>query len=292
MGTNKDIRNLSPLRYPGSKKKIASYLYSILKHNNLTPSIFVEPFVGGGNVALNFVFNGIVDKAIIADKDKLIYSFWLFALKKPAYLIDFIKRIRVNLNSFYKYKSIAKNSSRCKNSELAEACIFLNRTSFSGILNDQAGPIGGVKQKSDYKINCRFNKKRLIKKIKLISALNKKIIVLPYDWRKTIAYVNKLRKKETLDSNQIFFYFDPPFYNKAAALYRCSFDNNAHKQFSKKLMKLKHNWVLSYDNADEIKKLYSKNKYMHIDMPYSINSHAKKIKKELIITSLKLPQIS
>jgi len=52
--------------------------------------------------------------------------------------------------------------------------------------------------------------------------------------------------------------------------------------------------VLSYDNAPEIKKMYSQKKYIktHIEVPYSINSHAKRIEKELIITPLSLPDIT
>jgi hypothetical protein len=42
--------------------------------------------------------------------------------------------------------------------DIAVKCLFLNRTTFSGILHGRAGPMGGRKQQSDYKIDCRFNK--------------------------------------------------------------------------------------------------------------------------------------
>ena len=160
------VKDLSPLRYPGSKKKLVSYLYEIIKFNRLNPNVLVEPFVGGGNVALHFLLNEIVDKIIIADKDKLIYSFWEVLFSNPDYLINFIKSVKIDLDTFYQYKEIARTFKYYKKEKLAEACIYLNRTSFSGIMTDIAGPLGGKSQKSQYKIDCRFNKKRLIEKIK------------------------------------------------------------------------------------------------------------------------------
>jgi DNA adenine methylase len=92
----------------------------------------------------------------------------------------------------------------------------------------------------------------------------------------------------------LFFYFDPPFFKKADGLYRCYFNKEEHKQLHKEIICLRYDWVLSYDNAPEIRRLYSNDKYipMHIEVPYSINSHAKRIEKELIITPLALPRFS
>jgi DNA adenine methylase len=39
--------------------------------------------------------------------------------------------------------------------ELGLAFLFFNRTNYSGIIN--AGPIGGKRQLSKYKMQCRFN---------------------------------------------------------------------------------------------------------------------------------------
>lgn len=286
------VKNLSPLRYPGSKKNLVVYLYRIIKHNKLSPNVFIEPFAGGGNVALNFITNKIVKKIIIADKDKLLYSFWYTVFAEADYLINFIRRTRVDLKTFLKYKKIAQNAEDYDRRELARACLFLNRTSFSGILTNIAGPLGGVKQKSKYKINCRFNKEVLIKKIRYISSFKKKVIVLPYDWSDTVNYAKKWIKYRKL-LNKPFFYFDPPFFRKAKDLYRCYFDSAKHIEFCNELLSLEYDWVLSYDNVSEIKEMYSNNSYiqMHMEMPYSINSHAKRIEKELIITPLDLPKL-
>jgi len=287
------VKDLSPLRYPGSKKRLVLYLCEIIKYNKLNPDVLIEPFAGGGNIALHFLLNQIVNKAIIADKDKLIYSFWNVLFSNPDYLIDFIKKVKVNLNNFYRYKEMARNFENYEEEKLAEACIYLNRTSFSGIMTDIVGPLGGKNQQSQYKIDCRFNKKTLIEKMKYISSLSRNVIVLSFDWKDTIKYAQDwVRNKKRLD--RLFFYFDPPFFNKANDLYRCYFNKEEHKQLYEEIICLNYDWVLSYDNAPEIRRLYSNDKYitMHMEVPYSINSHAKRIEKELIITPLALPKLS
>lgn len=282
------MKVISPLRYPGSKRKLFNYLERILVYNNLSPQVLIEPFVGGGSVFLNFLSHHKTSIAIIADKDELIYSFWKTIFTEPEYLINFIRKVKVNLKNFDHYRYISSHPNGFSRKELAAACLFLNRTTFSGILNNSAGPIGGRRQKSSYKINCRFGRKNLIRKISSISTFKNRVVVLPYSWEETLEFITtKLNYKQV----KLLFYFDPPFYRKADQLYRYHFNNSTHKNLRDALVKLKQTWILSYDRANEVKNLYSGFKRIHISMPYSINSPAKRIEKELIITPLKLPRI-
>jgi len=89
------------------------------------------------------------------------------------------------------------------------------------------------------------------------------------------------------------FYFDPPFFKKADELYRFFFSEREHSLLAQRVVALKHDWILSYDNASEVRKMYSKNDYVkiNVDMPYSLNSHGNRIEQELIITPLHLPNL-
>ncbi|MCQ4574336.1 MAG: DNA adenine methylase [Candidatus Brocadiales bacterium] len=276
----------SPLRYPGSKNNLVKYIKKVLDFNEFKPDVLVEPFVGGGSVSLNFLLNNWVNKVIIADKDRLIYSFWKVVFNDPKCLIKFIKNVDINVENFCKYKKIA-TSKEASNKKFAEACIFLNRTSFSGILKDSTGPIGGKKQNAKYKINCRFNRKLLIEKIKYISHFKNRVIVLPYGWEKTIRYAEKVKQ-----NNKIFFYFDPPFYKKGNRLYRHYFNEKEHLELSKAIKRLKNKWILSYDKAQEIKKMYRIYRgciRSGFAFPYSINSPARRMEEEYFITPFKKP---
>ncbi|MEW5908020.1 MAG: DNA adenine methylase [Patescibacteria group bacterium] len=282
------MRVISPLRYAGSKRKLFNYLERILVHNYLQPKMLVEPFVGGGSIFLNFLSNHKRSKAIIADKDELVYSFWKTLFTEPTYLINFIKRVKVSLRTFDKYKYISSHPNKFNRKKLAEACIFLNRTSFSGILNNSAGPIGGRTQKSTYKIDCRFGRKNLIERIKDVSALKNRVTILPYDWEHTVNYLDR---KSKYKNDDVLVYLDPPFYRKADQLYRHHFDIVDHVKLRDALMRLGHSWILSYDRTEEIQNLYSAFARINVSMPYSINSPAKRLEKEFIITPLKLPRI-
>ena len=44
---------LSPLRYPGGKAKVADFVQCLIKENALLDGTYVEPYVGGGSVALS-----------------------------------------------------------------------------------------------------------------------------------------------------------------------------------------------------------------------------------------------
>ena len=279
---------LSPLRYPGSKIKLVKYLSKVLEFNHFEPKILVEPFVGGGSVFLNFIENGWVERVIIGDKDKLVFSFWKVLFENPQHLIKFVKKIKVNTKNFAFYKNVALNESRYSENKLAEACLFLNRTSFSGILANSAGPIGGKKQESEYKINCRFNKKIIIQKIEKISSFAPMVTVLPFDWNRTINYALRNNSKAKL-----FFYLDPPFFQKADKLYRHYFEKkDLHQSLNRKLKSLNHKWVLSYDRAPEIKEMYKPFIQRSFAFPYSINSPARRIEKEYFITSKNLKRPS
>lgn len=56
---------LSPLRYPGSKRRLVNFIKKTLELNSLHPQVYVESFVGGGSVALQLLQNNQVDKIIL-----------------------------------------------------------------------------------------------------------------------------------------------------------------------------------------------------------------------------------
>ena len=70
------MKFLSPLRYPGGKAKVADFVQCLIKENALLDGTYVEPYVGGGSVALYLLFNEYVSYIYINDKDISIYAFW------------------------------------------------------------------------------------------------------------------------------------------------------------------------------------------------------------------------
>ena len=99
------------------------------------------------------------------DKDKSIYAFWYSVLNKTNKLCNMIEKTEITIENWEKQKAVQKNKDQEKDLlKLGFSTFFLNRTNRSGIIN--AGAIGGKEQKGNYKIDCRFNKMDLIKRIK------------------------------------------------------------------------------------------------------------------------------
>ena len=57
----------SPLRYPGSKRRFIGYIERALEINQIKPSLYIEPFIGGGSIALQLLQDNFVDYAILMD---------------------------------------------------------------------------------------------------------------------------------------------------------------------------------------------------------------------------------
>jgi len=274
---------VSPLRYPGAKRRFSGYIAEVIRLNGLKPKLFVEPFAGGASVALNLLHDGVVESIALADKDPLVSSFFKVVFTDCQWLINKVKATTVTLKKWDFYREQEHTSDRTR----AFACLFLNRTSFSGILAPSAGPIGGREQESDYCINCRFPVDTLVKRIERISALSDKVKFVKHaDWQETIKLTEQLGYKK----NDVFYYLDPPFYKKAERLYRFYFDDDEQRALKKALGTLKQPWLLSYDPAQEIATMYSSNGYSKkVDLLYSASGkNGRGAAKELIITNLEM----
>ena len=55
---------------------MADVFKQIVEANAILDGTYVEPFVGGGSVALSLLLNDYVSRIVINDKDRSIYAFW------------------------------------------------------------------------------------------------------------------------------------------------------------------------------------------------------------------------
>ncbi len=110
---------------------------------------------------------------------------------------------------------------------------------------------------SPYKIDCRFPKPTLIQRIQQIAAYRERIYaVWNLSWDETITLVMQEQGADRLPQNDIFYYFDPPFFEKANALYRYYFSEVDHVRLRDRLFQIDDKWLLSYDSAQQVEMLY------------------------------------
>jgi DNA adenine methylase len=255
----------SPLRYPGGKGKVAEYFKALFKDNLLYDGIYVEPYAGGASVALSLLFNEYASRIIINDIDVSIYSFWYSVLNQTDELCKLITDTPVSLQEWDRQRDIQKRKSQFGALKVGFSTFYLNRTNRSGIIN--AGIIGGKKQTGTWKLDARFNKKDLVKRIQRIALYKDKIDLHNLD---AIDLIRRIRGR--LPSKSLF-YFDPPYYVKGKDLYLNYYKHNDHEEIAKKIAGLsKHKWVVSYDNVNPICDLYSKFRQVKYSLNYSAAS--------------------
>lgn len=256
--------NPSPLRYPGGKYKLYKYIAELIKSNNC--NTYIEPFCGGGAVALELLFNNVVKSIIINDYDYTIYCFWDSVLHRTDEFIEKVLQIDVSIEEWYKQKAVRKDLDNYDSLEIGFSTFFLNRTNRSGII-DKAGPIGGFSQQGNYPINCRFNKERLVTKIKKIG--DKRDYIKVYNLE-ALDFIDNI----IMNTRKTFTFFDPPYYGKGPELYTNFYSHGDHVNLAHTILKkLKsRNWIVTYDNINTIKCMYSKVDSIEFELKYSLQS--------------------
>lgn len=273
-------RYQSPLRYPGAKsglsKVIGELIAAAQRSTRVGPvDLLVEPFAGGASTSLRLVGAGTVERALLADADPMVASFWQVAASRTRELIDRISDEHASYVAvggakalerwdYWRDWTAALGTTRAtKDLELATRCLFLNRTTFSGILHGQAGPIGGRSQTSEYGIGCRFNLEGLVERLDYVGRLydaGRLVDVWHSDWRATLQ--NVATHYKTLLPDRVVAYLDPPYLSKSGKLYGRSFDIKAladgtdldwtaglqHYDLAGYLRReMQYRWILSYD---------------------------------------------
>lgn len=99
---------------------------------------------------------------------------------------------------------------------------YLNRTNRSGVLN--GGPIGGLDQTGNYKIDARFNRDDLMERLRILSLYAKSIVASQDDG------IDTIRKYAPQDDT--FVYADPPYFEKAGSLYLNAFMASDHEKLA------------------------------------------------------------
>jgi len=250
----------SPLRYPGGKGKILNFMKELIIENNLSNSEYVEPYAGGASIAMGLLIEGFVSKIHINDLDKGVYFFWWAILNKTNDFIAKIETTELTINEWKKQRNIYNNVSEYNKFEVGFATFFLNRCNFSGVI--KGGPIGGLEQNGTWKLDARFNKPELIKRIEKIAKYKTKIKLYNKDT------LRLLKSKEEQFKNAIL-YLDPPYFVKGNQLYKNHYKAEDHEKIVEVVKNIKAHWVVSYDNVPQICKLYNFARSNEFDIKYS-----------------------
>ncbi len=239
---------ISPLRYPGGKGLLFSRLRTIIRENDLTSSVYVEPYAGGAGAALALLVSGQVERIAINDLDPAVFAFWNAVVTQPGEFTQLVNNVELSVDEWERQREVYLTSAREDHLPLGFATFYLNRTNRSGVLN--GGPIGGKDQTGNYKIDARFNREGLAERIRLIALHADRIAVTNEDGLDVISRYS--------DSEDAFIYADPPYFEKAGSLYLNAFQEADHEALAERLKGVERaKWILTYDNVPQVAELYS-----------------------------------
>lgn len=268
MKKKKTSRVATPWRYPGGKSKLAPRVAELINElvaaGRLTPGQIriAEPFAGGAGVSCNLLLDERVDYVNLNDVDRGVSGFWAIALRYPNVFIEKIKSVELSVEEWERQRELYRNGN-CL--EAGFAAFFLNRVNYSGILS--ANPIGGLDQSGKNKIDARFNREELIKKIEALSVKRNRVGVTAQSFQHFIP---------AFDKTPTLLYVDPPYWKQGDKLYPCYMKRADHVLLRDLLAKLESPWLLSYDDVPEIRELYRDFQIEKVDVRYS----ARRIKQE------------
>lgn len=103
----------SPLRYPGGKAKLASFMGFIVEKMDISGGTYIEPFAGGAGIAIELLLTDKVNHIVINDYDKAIASFWHAVTKENARFIDAIYNVPITIDEWYRQKKFCKTQNIC-----------------------------------------------------------------------------------------------------------------------------------------------------------------------------------
>ncbi len=254
---------LSPLRYPGSKSKVLKRLKPyFVEHKE-----YREPFAGSGAI---FFGKPKADINWLNDKDENVANLLMSIRDNPEQLCEMIMEHHPSVSLWKHLKQYTPQNYI----ESAFRFLFLNRTNYSGII--KANPIGGIGQNSQYKIDCRWNPEELCRRIHSCSRKLQETNITSTDYSEIIQ----------ADGNDVLMIIDPPYYVKGKDLYSVFMSPQEHKNLSEMLRYSNHKFLLTIDDCEEVRKLYSWANFINQEQwYYSISSIANNRGKELFISN-------
>ncbi len=231
------LRFSSPLRYPGGKSKLARRLAGTFP----TFIDYREPFLGGGSVffATRVLRGG--SSWELSDINEELTNFWKEVRDNPSQLMQEIQHLRSRFKEGRELFQVVKAPGA--QGTLSAARYFIrNRISFSG---NQAS--GGF---SELSFRQRLTDS-VVHRISSASRLLEGVSISGEDYESALMR----------DGQDVVLFLDPPYltatksrlYGYKGSLHK-GFD---HERFARLALDSPHRWLITYDDCQEVRELFS-----------------------------------
>lgn len=232
----------SPFRYPGGKTWLVPRIRDWLGSLRQRPGLFVEPFAGGGIVALTVAFEELADQVVMVELDPQVAAVWHTILGgDAAWLARAIAEFQLNDDTLTAALEQPASSTRAR----AFQTILKNRTYRGGILAPGAGKIKyGENGKG---LLSRWYPETISRRIMEIARIRDRILFIEGDGL-AIA-------QQHAGNTDCTFFIDPPYTASAkragSRLYLYS--ELDHAALFRLASTFAGDFLMTYDNAEELR---------------------------------------
>lgn len=242
----------SPFRYPGGKTWLVPKLRQWLNTYSYKPKKFIEPFAGGAIAGLTVAFEKLAESVLLIEKDEQVAAVWQTIINTDngaEWLANQILSFNLTPESASLLLSLHQRSDR----NLAFKTIVQNRVSHGGILANGAGLLkNGENGKG---ILSRWYPETLAKRIRDISTVRDRVKFIKGDAFPII--------RRYLRNPDVVFFVDPPYTasRKKAGSRLYKYHQIDHDKLFELMSKAKGDFLMTYDNADEVRSLALKYRF-------------------------------
>lgn len=252
------ILAITPLRYPGGKSKALDQILPLIPTHI---SEYREPFVGGGSVflAIRKLFGSRIEKYWINDLNFDLYCFWKYLRDDVGGLVEQVRAFRTSYADGRELYSFMKEEANMRSDfDRAIRFFIMNRITFSGVVD-----AGGYSQQAFEK---RFTESS-VDRIGRAAHYLARVEVTNSDYADVIQQ----------PGNNVFIFLDPPYLSATdSKLYgvkgslHTAFD---HERFADEMRRCQHRWLITYDDSDAIRSLFSFANIIEWNLQYGMNNY-------------------
>lgn len=264
------VKHRSPFRYPGGKTWLVPQIRRWLGSSNGSAKHLIEPFAGGAIVSLSALFDGLVERVTLIEKDHNVGAVWQTIVDGGA--PDLAEKIvKFDLTEVNVQKLLNDTFAPEDIPNRAFATIVRNRVQRGGIMAPGAGLVRNGENGRG--IASRWYPETLQNRLLNLHTVHTRIRFHSGDGIKFM--------REHASDPTLAWFIDPPYTVAGRRLYLHSELN--HEDLFKEATELIGTFLMTYDNAEQIRQLADRYRFQKAEISMKNTHHA--VMSELLIGS-------